>query len=99
MNIRPLETSIDKIMKLRGVRFFWKNDKEIKKMDIGFIAQEVRHVIPEFVANGEGEYLTVKYENVVAVSLKAIKEQHEKLNQSQRKLEKLELIAKEKGLI
>ena len=51
-NIKPIESALDKAMKLQGVTFNWKNKSEdildIKE-DIGFIAQDVQKVLPELV--------------------------------------------------
>jgi hypothetical protein len=47
----------------------------------------------------ESNLLTVKYQDIVALCIEAIKEQSVILESSQNKLDKLELIAKEKGLI
>jgi hypothetical protein len=47
----------------------------------------------------EPEILRVKYQDIVALCIEAIKEQSVILEVSQNKLDKLELIAKEKGLI
>jgi len=42
--------AIDKVMKLRGVYFDWKNNS---KHDIGMIAEEVGKVIPRFCLQGK----------------------------------------------
>jgi hypothetical protein len=96
-----LKESIKKIKKIRGVNFFWIKDGEnpdITKRDIGFIAQELKVALPEVVIGEEPEYLRVKYQDIVALCIEAIKEQASVIETSLDKLEKLELIAKEKGL-
>jgi hypothetical protein len=47
----------------------------------------------------EPDYLIVKYQDIVALCIEAIKEQSQIIDRSLNKLERLELIAKEKGLI
>ena len=47
-NIEPLEGSLNKILKLKGVKYDWKN-KERGTNQIGLIAQEVEKVVPEVV--------------------------------------------------
>jgi hypothetical protein len=47
---------------------------------------------------GEKSGYMVKYSDVIAICLEAIKEQSENLNNSLTKLERLEELAKEKGL-
>ncbi len=60
---------------LRGVCFKWK---ETEEPSVGFIAQEVREVLPELVAGDEGS-LSVEYANIVAVAVEAIKALNEKV--------------------
>jgi hypothetical protein len=87
---------------MRGVSFIWNsNDVNTKpNKDIGFIAQEIGHVFPELVfkANDSEESMyRVKYHDVVAVCLEAIKEQSGMLKNSLTKLERLEGLVTEKG--
>jgi hypothetical protein len=100
-DIQPLKDSIKKIKKIRGVSFFWIKDGEmdIEKRDIGFIAQELKVALPQVVIGEEPAYLGVKYQDIVALCIEAIKEQSVIIENSLGKLEKLELIAKEKGLV
>jgi hypothetical protein len=88
---------------MRGVSFIWNTSdvNEKPNRDIGFIAQEVQHVFPELVfkaTESEKSKYMVKYNDVIAICLEAIKEQSENLNNSLTKLERLEELAKEKGL-
>jgi hypothetical protein len=87
---------------MRGVSFIW-NDKDVNTnptKDIGFIAQEIEHVFPELVFKAkdadESMYM-VKYHDIVAVCLEAIKEQSGMLDNSLTKLERLEDLVTEKG--
>jgi hypothetical protein len=87
---------------MRGVSFIWNKTVDEKSVrDIGFIAQEVQHVFPELVfkANdSENAKYMVKYNDVIAICLDAIKEQSDNLNGSLMKLERLEELIKEKGI-
>jgi hypothetical protein len=89
---------------MRGVRYFWKTDrlydsgKEIKE-EIGFIAQELNHVLPEVVFGSEETIFQVKYHDIIALCIEAIKEQSVLLDIKEEKLTQLESIAKNKGLI
>jgi hypothetical protein len=56
-------------------------------------------VLPEVVIGEEPQILRVKYQDIVALCIESIKEQSDLIDMSLVKLEKLELIAKEKGLI
>jgi gamma-glutamylcysteine synthetase len=100
-NVREIESPLDKVQKMRGVSFIWNNQVDENPLnDIGFIAQEIAHVFPELVfkANdNENSMYMVKYNDVVAVCLEAIKEQSNMLNNSLTKLERLEGLVTEKG--
>lgn len=74
-NIETLKNPMEKTLQLRGVAFDWKGSHG---HDIGFIAQEVEKVLPETVSEQKHEKLgsikTVKYGNIVALAIEAIKE-------------------------
>jgi len=72
--ISPLVKVLEKIEKISGVSFRWKDSNQ---KDIGVIAQDIEKVFPELVAtNGEDGKLMVKYPQLSAVSIQAIKELH-----------------------
>ena len=76
-NIKPIESALDKAMKLQGVTFDWK-EKEDKildiKEDIGFIAQDVQKVIPELVRVNQDGMLSMRHQGIAPILLEAIKE-------------------------
>jgi hypothetical protein len=92
-------------MKLRGVEYVWKESdftpmKDWNVSDIGFIAQEVLEVEPNLTFKlGDGKLQGVKYGQMVTLIIDAIQYQHSILLQREQELQKLESIAKEKGLI
>ncbi len=86
-NISTLENSLEKIMKLRGVSFTWKNDPAVGPQH-GLIAQEVLKVVPDLVFK-KGEYYGVDYSEMVGLFVEAIKEQQGIIEQQ--RLEILEL--------
>jgi hypothetical protein len=101
-NVRKIESPLSKVQKMRGVSFIW-NSSDVNQMpnkDIGFIAQEIEYVFPELVFKGknheDAKYM-VKYHDIVAICLEAIKEQSDMLNNSLTKLERLEGLVTEKG--
>jgi hypothetical protein len=68
---------VDDVYKLRGVEFDWKENGD---HDIGFIAQEVEKLYPELVSEQKnpqtGETSKgVKYANIVALLVEAVKQQ------------------------
>lgn len=77
-NIIPLEdNTLEKVLQLNPVRFTLKDDKE-KKDRIGFIAQEVEELYPEYVTvsvDNEGEETRyLDYSQMVSILCKAIQE-------------------------
>jgi len=79
-NIRTFENALETISRLRGVRFDWKDSG---KPAVGLIAEEVNEVVPEVVAQENGNARGVNYDNLVAVLVEAVKEQ-QKTNEEQR---------------
>lgn len=74
-NIKPIENALEKVSKLSGNSFVWNNKQSsYKGEDIGVIAQEVEAVFPDLVDTRENGYKAVKYQNLVAVLIEAVKE-------------------------
>ena len=75
-NIKPIESALDKAMKLQGVTFDWKKSDSILdiKEDIGFIAQDVQKVLPELVRKNENGKLSLRQQGITPILLEAIKE-------------------------
>jgi hypothetical protein len=85
-NIKPLEGALEKVMKLQGVSFTWKEDTEMSKMtnlkdDIGFIAQEVQEVVPDLVRKNDNGLLSLRDKGITALLVEAIKEQQKQIDE------------------
>jgi hypothetical protein len=98
INVIELESSLDKILSLRGVSFDW-NPEVVPTLaaeqdrQIGLIAQEVEKVVPEIVSTtkADGNDLkTVKYENLVALLIEGIKEQQQQIEDLKQRVADLE---------
>jgi len=71
-NITPIESPLDKVTKLRGIEFDYKENKE---HSIGMIAEEVNEIFPELVhKNADGQVEAMSYSRMTAVLLEAVKE-------------------------
>ena len=86
-NIKPLEGALQSVLKLQGVTFNWKDETNHRPgQNIGFIAQEVKEILPEIVNGGgkdkEGNeiYYSIEYATLTPVLVEAIKEQQEAIN-------------------
>ena len=75
-NIQTIVNPLDKIIKLNGVTFNWK---ENQKPSIGVIAQELEKVLPELVT--QGDIKTVNYNGLIGVLIEAVKEQQKQIDE------------------
>ncbi|MCB1144861.1 MAG: tail fiber domain-containing protein [Leptospiraceae bacterium] len=78
-NIQNIFGALDKIERLRGVSYTWKQkeNKDLKfnkGRDLGFIGQEVEKIIPEAVSKDDKGILSLAYSNIIPVVVEAIKE-------------------------
>jgi hypothetical protein len=104
-DINTITGSLNSVCSLRGVTYKWDDtrfnnfiidDIEKEKIQIGLIAQEVETVLPELVYNNGIEDLkAVKYAEIVAVLIEAVKELKQKNEQTESSL--LQLIIKLSG--
>ncbi|MCK4357574.1 MAG: tail fiber domain-containing protein [Candidatus Cloacimonetes bacterium] len=95
-NIETIPDALDKVEKLRGVNFEWKeteNHEEGVKM--GFIAQEVEDIIPEVVSKN-GEYYSMQYAPITALLVEAVKEQQKMIEELQKEIEELKSLSQNK---
>ena len=77
--IMPLENSLEKILKLNGVSYYWKGDEFPERnfsdeKQIGLIAQEIEKVYPELVFTDKDGYKSVDYSRLTPILIEAIKE-------------------------
>ena len=78
-NISEIESPLEKISKLRGIEFDYK---ETNEHSIGMIAEEVNEVFPELVTkNKDGEVDAMSYSRMTAVLLEAIKELNQEVKE------------------
>jgi len=81
-NIVRIDNALDKVKKLRGIKFEWdENFKTFKGNDIGLVAQEVESIFPEIVATRDNGFKAVRYEKVIPLLVEAIKELSEKIKE------------------
>jgi hypothetical protein len=93
-NLKPLENSLEKVMKMRGVEFDWKEGTDEYETtglrhDIGFIAQEVEDVVPDLVRAGVDGYLSLRDRGIPALLLEAIKELKNELDEARAEIKNL----------
>lgn len=88
-DIKPLEDSLEKVQAIEGVSFVKKNDED-KKQNIGFIAQQLKEVLPEVVYENEDGIHSVAYGNITALLVEAVKEQQDIISQLEERIIDLE---------
>jgi hypothetical protein len=91
-DIQNISYGLPEVMKLRPVSYLWKGTD---KKDIGFLAQEVKHILPEIVYGEEG-HMTLSYGQITPVLVKAIQEQQHMIDSL--KAENTKLQNEEKNL-
>ena len=85
-NIQPLNNALAKVVQLQGCTFDWKEDSREYQLvglrnDIGFIADEVKDIIPEMVREGDDGYLSLRDRGFFALLVEAIKEQQSEIDE------------------
>ena len=101
-NIHNLESPLETLQKIRGVEYNWLEDYawgKKDKLEIGFIAQEILHYYPELVVGSEQNTYMVRYREVIAICIEALKEQDSQINRLEERAKKLMERAKEKGYL
>ncbi|WP_232468575.1 tail fiber domain-containing protein [Bdellovibrio bacteriovorus] len=84
-NIATIDSSLEKVLQLRGVTYDWRTEEFPQKnfekgQQVGLIAQEVQAVFPDVVTKDNDGFLAVQYANLVAPLIEAMKEFHAKWN-------------------
>ena len=83
-NIQKIEDPLDKIIKIDGVTFVWK---ETQKPSAGVVAQNLETVLPHLVS--EDEIKSVNYNGLIGYLIEAVKDQQQQIDQLKSDLESL----------
>ena len=82
-NMQPIFNSLDKVLRLEGLTFNWKDDLRGTR-DAGLVAQDVASIFPEAVfENPNDGYLGINYSRFPALFVEAIKEQQQLIHDQQ----------------
>lgn len=90
-DVQSIKDPISIVSQLRGVNFTWNTDKHeqfnaLKGTKVGFIAQEVKEVIPDIVHENEDGFLSVEYSSIVPLLVEAVKEQQHTIDTLRKEL-------------
>ncbi len=107
-NVTTLNNSLQKILQMRGVNFYWKPEEEIKNAlgthekcqypetkQIGVIAQEVEKIVPEVVETDAKGFKSVDYSKLTPVLIEAVKELKAEKDELEARVDKLEKMLEE----
>jgi hypothetical protein len=93
-NITTLNHALDKVMAMRGVKYDWRiaDYPQLRfdaKPQLGFIAQEVKGVLPEAVSqDAQGNY-SIAYSEVIPVLVEAVKDQQMEITNKNAEIQEL----------
>lgn len=90
-NISPFKTSLAKVLALQPVTFVMKDDPQ-KRVEYGFIAQDIQPLYPDLVkvAPDEQGTLSLNYIGLIAPLIKAVQEQQDQITALQQRIKALE---------
>lgn len=91
-DIRSIRSGLERVLALRPVSWRWKAARPGKKVEHGFVAQEVEKVLPDLVYmdswddGSERKFLSTK--EMIPYLVSAIQEQQKQIEILQKKLDK-----------
>ena len=89
-NIHNTIYGLKEIMRLQPVSWNWKDKSLNTSRQLGFIAQDVKRIVPEIVSgNEQSETLSINYTELIPVLVNAIKEQQQQIEIMAKEIEKL----------
>ena len=92
-NIQTIDGALNKVLQLRGVNYEWRDSKNHEDgIQLGFIAQEAKLIIPEVVRGVETDstFLNMQYAPITALLVEAVKEQQKLIEQQKVRIAELE---------
>jgi hypothetical protein len=95
-NVLGIQNALNKVLRLHGVTYNLKSNNRARQM--GLIAQAVERVVPEVVSTNDNGIKTIAYSNMVGLLVEAIKQEDERVNNLQRKLDSCITLNKQTGL-
>ncbi len=93
-NITPLTNALAKIMEIDGVQYDWRTNEfpQIRfdsGTQIGFIAQQLKNVLPEAVTQDNAGYYSIAYSKVIPVLVEAMKDQQKEIASKDAELQQM----------
>jgi hypothetical protein len=92
-DIEPLDAASEfqRLLSLRPVSYYWRDERMSQERQYGFIAQELREVFPELVLEGidEQKTLSVNFQALFPLLVNALQVQQQTLEQQQAEIRQL----------
>lgn len=92
-NVKPIENAKDVVIRMNGATYNYKFKNDNKRY-YGFIAQELKKVVPELVFNNNSsneDTYYINYDGVIPILVEAFKEQNNKILELENQLELLKV--------
>jgi hypothetical protein len=92
-NIQRLEGVLSKLLRLHGVTYEWKEPEKFGGStgpQMGLVAQDVEKVFPEWVKTDSHGYKHLSPQGLEAITIEALRELHEEIEQLKKRIQKLE---------
>ncbi|MFH1767957.1 MAG: tail fiber domain-containing protein, partial [Candidatus Omnitrophota bacterium] len=92
-NVKNIQNALDKMLKLRGVTYQWKNPQEHGNMTgtyMSMVAQEVEEIFPEWIGTDSKGYKTLGFIGFEALTAESIKELKRQIDVLTARIEALE---------
>ncbi|MFA6924532.1 MAG: tail fiber domain-containing protein [Bacteroidales bacterium] len=94
-NITPIDSALSKLLKLNGKTYELRKDdfKDFHFDDgknLGFLAQEVKEVLPEAVRLDSNGYYSINYDMLIPILVEAIKQQNTQIETTQKTISELQ---------
>ena len=92
-DIRPLAGALETLMSLHGVSFEYRDPDAIGAAPgrrVGFVAQEVSKVLPQWVQESPEGFLAVTTSGFEALAVEALRELNQRVAERERRIEELE---------
>ena len=97
--LSPVKTNLDDLSKLRKVYFSWKNASK-EDIQIGIIAQDLQKLYPELVSkDSDTGLLSVAYDKLSVITLEAIDNLYNEHKRLKDRVDKLEKLLTNKGIL
>lgn len=89
-----IESALDSLLQLRGIRFEWKDPESQGNMtgpQLGMVADEVEKVFPHWVEEDPDGYKSLTFRGFEALTVEALRELNQKIEVLSRKLDEMQV--------